>query len=138
VAGVDDWKVIPTPIDGGCAAKSPPIDGLSLGIAMSRKLERRILFGKTNWNIEADRYEVPIKIDDLPPAVSFMRGKNKALIGPVPDALTDSFPKAQKIGFHFYDQDYTIPVRDLDKVLAKIESCVAEQAAAHPAPEQPK
>ena len=87
----------------------------------------RIIFGSDGWKLERDTYDVPIQLDDAAPVTANLFGNGKALIGQIPPALSAGFMMAGKIGFHFNQTDFTIPVRDLSAVVARLELCVAGQ-----------
>ncbi|MGB8843035.1 MAG: hypothetical protein WCC64_18425, partial [Aliidongia sp.] len=118
--------------NSGCAAKTSPADGISFGITMARTRAVSFLFGGEGWKITKDVYDIPVRFDDLPPNTVSMFGSGQALIAQVPPELRPSLMTAGKIGFHFMEKDFTIPVHDVAGAVARLDDCVTKQTGKPP------
>jgi hypothetical protein len=132
-AAPEDWTVVATPSDRGCAAKTPPVDGIMFGLALSSGRALRIMFAGETWTLPKDLYKVPVRLDDQSAGDVNLFGNGKALIGLVSPEFKTALMSAGKIGFHFIQKDYSIPVRDLSGVVARLETCIAEHGTGTPA-----
>jgi hypothetical protein len=132
VTPLDGWNIVPVHTNSGCAAKTPPTDGVSFGVTMARTRAVSFLFGGEGWKVSKDVYDIAIRVDDLPPVTVSMFGSGQALIAQVPPELRASLMTAGKIGFHFMQQDFTIPVHDVAGAVARLEDCVTKQTGKPP------
>jgi hypothetical protein len=133
----DEWSIVATKANGGCAAKTPPVDGVSLGLALSGIHTLSIAFGDNSWRLNKDTYDVPIRLDDFPAHTVTMFGKGTSLIAQMPPDMRPAFMTAGKVGFHFTQKDFTIPVHDVAGVVARLETCVAAEKPAETPTDKP-
>jgi hypothetical protein len=128
----EDWSLISTIRGGGCAAKTPLVDGVSLGIALAPNESMELIFGNDDWKIEKDYYDVRIRLGEAEEAPLTMFGNGPSLIGPFPVEKRPALLAAGKISFSFFQKDFTVPLRDLPAVLSRLETCIAQRNAGKP------
>jgi hypothetical protein len=129
----EDWTVIATIKGGGCAAKAPLVDGVNFGISLAPNGTLELIFGNDAWKIEKDYYDVRIRLGDAEEAPLTMFGNGPSLVGPFPLEKRQALLAAGKIGFSFFQKDFTVPLRDLPAVVARLETCIAQRHAENPA-----
>jgi hypothetical protein len=128
----EQWGIITNLPGGSCGAKSPSVGGIDFDIALSPSNIISMVVGNAGWKIEPRTYDVLIRLDDFEPFAFSMVGRGPALIGEIPPDFRAEFLTAGKVGFRFNQTDYTIAVRNLSGVVARLETCVDAKRAAKP------
>ena len=130
--GPEQWAIVPNMPNGSCGAKAPTQGGVDLDLLLSPHGDVSMILGSPGWKIEPRTYDLVVRLDDLAPFTFAMRGQGPGLFGVVPADFRAEFMTAGKIGFRFNETDYTIPVRNLSGVVARLQTCIDAKMAAQP------
>jgi len=127
--GPEQWSIVTNLPGSSCGAKAPPGAGIDLVITLSPGHHVAMILGNPAWKIEPRTYDLLVRLDDFPPFAYSMAGQGPGLMGEIPREFRAEFMTAGKIGFRFNETDYTIPVRNLSGVVARLETCVEARRA---------
>jgi hypothetical protein len=126
----EQWGIVTSLPGNACGAKAPNENGLDLNIALSPGNTISLIIGNPAWRIEPHAYEVIMQLDEFPPFTYSMVGQGPALIGEIPADFRAEFMTAGKIGIRFNGATYSVPVRNLSGVVARLQTCVEAKRAA--------